>query len=255
MSAAKSGAYRIAYLYRRKFTAGESSALSTTDHCGHPSSRSSSSQSMSSRVSGGVISFVFMFIFAHLPQLVNGPLAAFSTVSSLWARAPQFLPSCGRPFLVKDALDDMFDGTLVTRNNKTAAVSCLARAGSRKVAAIRLPSWGSCSSCLFRLKSIRRRIFIGYVMYPPFIFIPGCLLLFQFPSHPYSHWLKPCSWGNRDSFPMSRKRWLCVSSRPCYLTVTRIASIDSPAIVFQLKKWSNSRIQAWLEENVGPYIS
>lgn len=62
-----------------------------------------------------------MFFFTYLPQLailifVNGPLAVFTTVILILNESATIVNVLSRTWLLRDALVDTFDGTLVSKN-------------------------------------------------------------------------------------------------------------------------------------------
>ncbi|KAK5994933.1 Outer spore wall RRT8-like protein [Cladobotryum mycophilum] len=64
---------------------------------------------------------VGMFIVAYLPQLavlvfVNGPLAVFTTVLLIFSESSTIISMVSRLWLLQDALLDIFDATLISRN-------------------------------------------------------------------------------------------------------------------------------------------
>ncbi|KAL7621226.1 hypothetical protein AAE478_008543 [Parahypoxylon ruwenzoriense] len=70
-------------------------------------------------INAGVL--IFMFFFTYLPQLailvfINGPLAVFTTVIMILNESTTVANMISRNFLLRDALLDTFDGTLVARD-------------------------------------------------------------------------------------------------------------------------------------------
>lgn len=114
---------------------------------------------------------IFMFTFTYVPQVAlmfftNGPLAPFTTILLILSESSTIVNMLSRNFIVQDALLDIFDGTLLARNE--AGIVSNGR---------ELKSGGSSIS---RLSKITRRPFekftltalVRYFMYLPLNFIP-----------------------------------------------------------------------------------
>lgn len=62
-----------------------------------------------------------MFAFTYLPQLallvfVDGPVAVVSTALLVLSESSTIINMIAKPFILQDALLDVFDGTLVSKN-------------------------------------------------------------------------------------------------------------------------------------------
>lgn len=114
-----------------------------------------------------------MFVFAYLPQaavlaLVNGPLAAATTILLTLSESSTIINLISRTFLLQDALVDTFDGVLVARNQ----TEVLAEGRELKSA-----NFGDPIAKLGKLlkspfEKFTPKAFIRYVMYLPLNFIP-----------------------------------------------------------------------------------
>ncbi|KAI1809999.1 hypothetical protein GGS20DRAFT_569339 [Poronia punctata] len=112
-----------------------------------------------------------MFFFTYLPQLailvfVNGPLAVFTTTLLILNESSMIVNVISRNFFLQDALLDIFDGTLVSKN-ATGVVS----------EGRQLKSGGDPISRLGKVlknpfKKYSPKALVRYVMYLPLNFIP-----------------------------------------------------------------------------------
>ncbi|RDL35952.1 Uncharacterized protein BP5553_06564 [Venustampulla echinocandica] len=169
-------------------------------------------------LSVGVIAF--MFIFAYLPQLsilvlFNGPVAVLTTVLLTLSESSTIITLLSRNFLIHDALVDTFDGVLVARN-QTSVVS--------EGRELRSGNFNDPIAKLGKLikspfEKFTPKALIRYVMYLPLNFIPlvGTVLFVVL---------------------QGKTRGLSAHTR-----------------YFQLKKWSNSKREQWLQENTAPYTA
>lgn len=114
-----------------------------------------------------------MFVFTYLPQLavlalLNGPLAAITTILLTLSESSTLISIISRTFLLQDALVDTFDGVLVARN-QTAVVSegRQLRAGNFNDPIGKLGKLVKSPFEKFSPKALVR-----YVMYLPLNFIP-----------------------------------------------------------------------------------
>jgi hypothetical protein len=114
-----------------------------------------------------------MFVFTYLPKLavlalLNGPLAAVTTILLTLSESSTLISIISRTFLLQDALVDTFDGVLVARN-QTAVVS-----EGRQLRA------GNFNDPIGKLGKLLKSPFekfspkalVRYVMYLPLNFIP-----------------------------------------------------------------------------------
>jgi len=120
-------------------------------------------------LSVGVIAF--MFIFTYLPQVavltfVNGPLAAFTTVLLILSESSTLITVLSRSFLLDEALVDVFDGTLLARNESAV----VAEGRELKAHGDPISKLGKLIKSPFAKYS--PKALIRYVMYLPLNFIP-----------------------------------------------------------------------------------
>jgi hypothetical protein len=113
-----------------------------------------------------------MFFFTYLPQLaimafVNGPLAVFTTALLILNESSTITGIVSKNYLLREAILDTFDGTLVARNS-TGIVSQGRELKPRGDAIQRL---GKALKTPFKRFSVNE--LIRYVMYLPLNFIPG----------------------------------------------------------------------------------
>lgn len=113
-----------------------------------------------------------MFFFTYLPQLavmafVNGPLAVFTTALLILNESSTITGMVSKNYLLREAILDTFDGTLVARNS-TGIVSQGRELKTRGDSIQRL---GKALKTPFKRFSINE--IIRYVMYLPLNFIPG----------------------------------------------------------------------------------
>ncbi|TVY27964.1 Outer spore wall protein [Lachnellula hyalina] len=166
----------------------------------------------------GVISF--MFVFTYLPQaavlsVVNGPLAAITTILLTLSESSTIITLLSKNFLIQDALVDTFDGVLVAKK-QTGVLS-----EGRQLKA------GNFNDPIAKLGKLIKSPFekftptalIRYVMYLPLNFIPvvGTVIFVLL---------------------QGKARGNAVHTR-----------------YFQLKNWSNSQREQWLKENTAPYTA
>ena len=114
-----------------------------------------------------------MFIFTYLPQaaalaLVNGPLAAATTILLTLSESSTIINLISRTFLLQDALVDTFDAVLVARNQ----TAVLAEGRELKSA-----NFGDHVGKLGKLlkspfEKFTPKALVRYVMYLPLNFIP-----------------------------------------------------------------------------------
>lgn len=112
-----------------------------------------------------------MFFFTYLPQLallifVNGPLAVFTTVILILNESATIVNVLSRTWLLRDALVDTFDGTLVSKN-MTGIVEEGRELRPGATGADRLGRLLKTPFQKFSLKAVVR-----YIMYLPLNFIP-----------------------------------------------------------------------------------
>lgn len=113
----------------------------------------------------------FMFIFAYVPQalalsFVNGPLAALTTVLLVLSESATIVNVLSRSFLLDEALVDVFDGTLLARNeNAMVAEGRELKAGGDPISKL-----GKLIKSPFQKYS--PTALIRYVMYLPLNFVP-----------------------------------------------------------------------------------
>lgn len=169
-------------------------------------------------LSVGVVSF--MFVFAYLPQaavlaLVNGPLAAITTILLTLSESSTIITLLSRNFLIQDALVDTFDGVMVARNQ----TEILAEGRQLKSGNFNDPIAKLGKMIKSPFEKFTPKALIRYVMYLPLNLIPvvGTVVFVL---------LQGKSRGN--------------------VVHTRY---------FQLKKWSNSQRNEWLQENTAPYTA
>lgn len=122
-------------------------------------------------LSVGVISF--MFIFAYLPQaavlsVVNGPLAALTTVLLTLSESSTIITLLSKSFLIQDALVDTFDGVLVARHQ----TGVLAEGRQLKSGNFNDPIAKLGKLIKSPFEKFTPKAFIRYVMYLPLNFIP-----------------------------------------------------------------------------------
>ncbi|SPN99752.1 uncharacterized protein DNG_02603 [Cephalotrichum gorgonifer] len=169
---------------------------------------------------------VAMFFFAYLPQLailifVNGPLAVFTTVILVLNESAAIVSMLSRTLLLREALLDTFDGTLVSRNVAGGLVEEGRELHAGGSAMERLGKILKSPLEKFSLKGI-----IRYILYLPLNFIPivgtFIFLLVQ-------------DWDGPG------------------LTVDILLKVG--AGYFQLKKWPESRQTDWLKIHVAPYTA
>lgn len=169
-------------------------------------------------LSVGVVAF--MFVFAYLPQmavlaLVNGPLAAFTTILLTLSESSTIITLLSRTFLIQDALVDTFDGVMVARHQ----TGVLAEGRQLKSGNFNDPIAKLGKLIKSPFEKFTPKALIRYVMYLPLNFIPivGTVIFVLL---------------------QGRSRGNTVHSR-----------------YFQLKKWSNSQREEWLKENTAPYTA
>lgn len=120
-------------------------------------------------LSVGVLAF--MFIFTYLPQVavltfVNGPLAALTTVLLVLSESSTLVSVISRSFLLDEALVDVFDGTLLARNES----GVVAEGRELKRSGDPISKLGKLIKSPFEKYSPKS--LIRYVMYLPLNFIP-----------------------------------------------------------------------------------
>lgn len=113
-----------------------------------------------------------MFFFTYIPQLavmtfVNGPLAIFTTALLILSESATITGLLARNYILKDAILDTFDGTLISRG--CAAV--LAEGRELKAGGDAIQRLGRALKTPFRKFSLTE--IIRYFMYLPLNFIPG----------------------------------------------------------------------------------
>ncbi|KAL2121939.1 hypothetical protein VTJ04DRAFT_2394 [Mycothermus thermophilus] len=112
-----------------------------------------------------------MFFFTYIPQLavmtfVNGPLAIFTTALLILSESATITGLLARNYILKDAILDTFDGTLISRG--CAAV--LAEGRELKAGGDAIQRLGRALKTPFRKFSLTE--IIRYFMYLPLNFIP-----------------------------------------------------------------------------------
>jgi hypothetical protein len=161
-----------------------------------------------------------MFVFLYVPQaaalaLVNGPLAALTTILLTLSESSTIINILSRTFLLQDALVDTFDGTLVARNQ----TEVLAEGRQLKGGNFNDPIGKLGKLLKSPFEKYTPTAFIRYIMYLPLNFIPivGTVMFVLL---------------------QGRSRGNSVHTR-----------------YFQLKKWNNAQREAWLKENTAPYTA
>jgi hypothetical protein len=124
-----------------------------------------------------------MFFFTYLPQLavmafVNGPLAVFTTALLILNESSTITGIISKNYLLREAILDTFDGTLVARNS-TGIVSQGRELKTRGDSIQRL---GKALKTPFKRFSVNE--LIRYVMYLPLNFIPGAYVSWITPRSP-----------------------------------------------------------------------
>ncbi|TVY33605.1 hypothetical protein LSUB1_G007088 [Lachnellula subtilissima] len=119
----------------------------------------------------GVISF--MFIFAYLPQaavlsVVNGPLAAITTILLTLSESSTIITLLSKNFLLQDALVDTFDGVLVARKQ----TGVLSEGRQLKAGNFNDPIAKLGKLIKSPFEKFTPKALIRYVMYLPLNFIP-----------------------------------------------------------------------------------
>ncbi|KAK3900865.1 hypothetical protein C8A05DRAFT_45382 [Staphylotrichum tortipilum] len=112
-----------------------------------------------------------MFFFTYLPQLavmavVNGPLAVFTTALLILNESSTITMTISKNYILRDAILDTFDGTLVARNS-TEIVSQGRELKPRGDSIDRL---GKALKAPFKKFSLNK--LVRYVIYLPLNFIP-----------------------------------------------------------------------------------
>ena len=113
-----------------------------------------------------------MFFFTYVPQLaimafVNGPLAVFTTALLILNESATITGLVSKNYLLRDALLDTFDGTLVARNS----TNVVAEGRELKAQGDSIQRLGKALKKPFSRFSINE--LIRYVMYLPLNFVPG----------------------------------------------------------------------------------
>lgn len=113
-----------------------------------------------------------MFAFTYVPQLavlvfVNGPLAVFTTVVLILSESSTIISVLTRNFLLQDALLDVFDGTLVSRD----ATNIVSEGRQLKSGGDPMARLGKILKTPF--SGFSPKAIIRYFMYLPLNFIPG----------------------------------------------------------------------------------
>lgn len=112
-----------------------------------------------------------MFAFTYLPQLavlvfVDGPIAVFSTVLLVLNESSTIVSTVSKSWVLKDALLDTFDGTLVSKNaNSLVTEGRELKSGSDPIAKL-----GKILKSPF--DKFSPSALVRYVMYLPLNFIP-----------------------------------------------------------------------------------
>lgn len=122
-------------------------------------------------LSTGVIAF--MFVFLYVPQaaalaLVNGPLAALTTILLTLSESSTIINILSRTFLLQDAIVDTFDGTLVARSS----TDILAEGRQLKSGNFNDPIGKLGKLLKSPFEKYTPTAFIRYVMYLPLNFVP-----------------------------------------------------------------------------------
>lgn len=130
---------------------------------------------LGSTLSVAIGTFGAMFLLTYLPQLavmvfVNGPLAVLTTVVLVLNESSVIVSLISRTFLMRDALLDTFDATLISKNE-----SGIVGEGRQ------LQSGGDSVQRLGKIlkspfEKYSPKAFIRYFMYLPLNFIPGIYL-------------------------------------------------------------------------------
>jgi hypothetical protein len=112
-----------------------------------------------------------MFFFTYLPQLailvfVNGPLAVFTTVLLILNESSAIINMLSRSWLLREALVDTFDGTLVSQN----ATGIVEEGRELKQGGSGIERLGKIIKSPLERFSVKA--IIRYVMYLPLNFIP-----------------------------------------------------------------------------------
>lgn len=112
-----------------------------------------------------------MFAFTYLPQLavlvfVDGPIAVFSTVLLVLNESSTIISTVAKNWVIKDALLDIFDGTLVSKNaNNLVTEGRELKSGGDSIAKL-----GKVLKSPF--DKFSPSALVRYVMYLPLNFIP-----------------------------------------------------------------------------------
>ncbi|TVY40820.1 Outer spore wall protein [Lachnellula occidentalis] len=122
-------------------------------------------------LSVGVIAF--MFVFFYLPQaavlsLVNGPLAAITTILLTLSESSTIITLLSKNFLIQDALVDTFDGVLVARKQ----TGVLSEGRQLKAGNFNDPIAKLGKMVKSPFEKFTPKALIRYVMYLPLNFIP-----------------------------------------------------------------------------------
>ena len=112
-----------------------------------------------------------MFFFTYLPQLavlifVNGPLAVFTTVILILNESATIVNVLSRTWLLRDALVDTFDGTLVSKN----MTNIVEEGRELRPGADGVDRLGRILKSPFQKFSLKA--VVRYIMYLPLNFIP-----------------------------------------------------------------------------------
>lgn len=112
-----------------------------------------------------------MFAFTYLPQLallvfVDGPVAVVSTALLVLSESSTIINMIAKPFILQDALLDVFDGTLVSKN----ASNLVTEGRELKSGSDPMAKLGKVLKNPFERFS--PKAIIRYVMYLPLNFIP-----------------------------------------------------------------------------------
>lgn len=167
-----------------------------------------------------VVVIAGMFLVAYLPQLavlvfVNGPLAAFTTILLTLSESSTLINLLSRTFLLQDALVDTFDGVMVARRQ----TEILSEGRQLKSGNFNDPMAKLGKLVKSPFQKFTPKAIVRYVMYLPLNFIPvvGTVIFVLL---------------------QGRNRGNSVHDR-----------------YFQLKKWSPSTRQEWLQENTAAYTA
>ena len=153
---------------------------------------------------------VAMFFFTYLPQVailvfVNGPLAVFTTVILILNESSTIINMLSRNWLLRDALLDTFDGTLISRG----ATGIVEEGRELRPGSTSMERLGRILKSPFKEFSLKA--VIRYIMYLPLNFIPiiGTLafLLIQGVYLPCS-----CDWSSRQTENGSNRNYLKVGA-------------------------------------------